>query len=104
MKFSELIKESFFDKNEIKTIGDVFRHKSSYKDKVAWAVNQIMMDTEGISEKSFKLLDELKINIENVFDKNRTEIESLIKDCQEKDYRVEYTAEKVYYDFFKKSE
>ena len=102
-RFSDLLKESFFDKKVVNNIADIFKDTSTYKGKVAFAVEDILMNEKGISEKSFSQLAQLKISIEETFEENKVLIEPLVEKCLSKGYRVDYTAEILYHDFFRKN-
>lgn len=69
----------------------------SYKDRVSSDLKRVIMDIRGISEKSFSLLDELDIEIDDFCTED---IENIINDFEIKKYRSKFCAEFLYNKFF----
>jgi len=87
-KFDDFLNEAFGSK------------ETSYGIKVKRCLHDIISNVKGISEKSFKQVDELKKRIDDAFTYN-PEIDETIRRYEQKKSRVEYCAEHVYDWFIK---
>lgn len=77
--------ETFFGRFPLKKYGD------QIIDHLVW----IMMEEEGVSEKSFSLIDEIKEKAKNLV-LNNEEFIDIIKNCNESNNRIELCAELIY--------
>lgn len=94
MKHIQNINERYKDATEYKTNSFGFKYGvRNYVDDVFDHLEDIICQVNGISEKSFKQLDDTKKYIEGVFDNNQ---EILLDINNMKDKRHQYTAEFIY--------
>lgn len=96
----KLIRENIenFIKDSEHPLFDIFNQKHTYGDKVKDSLVNIIMNEEGISEKSFGLVDEA-INKAKFLIKSE-EIQNLIKESEVDDKRAEYCAESIFYEHY----
>lgn len=100
-KFNEYsLNESFRDDMEDMSLSDMMKHKSSYKDSVASNLTTIITNERGISEKSFKLYDDVIDEVEKFYESNKEELDELLDLFEVNDWRQSYCAEKIYADYF----
>lgn len=95
------INESFRDVKKGMTLVELINHKSSYSDRVANCLIDIITRTRGISEKSFSRYDEVIKEVETFYEKNQPELSELINRFETNDWRPEYCAEEIYANYFK---
>lgn len=76
-------------------IFDMFKEKI-YKEKVLDNIIYISQEEKGISEKSFKLLDELIEKVKIVFN-DIENIDEIVNDFEMNECRVKFAAEFIYY-------
>ena len=74
-----------------------------YKTLVKDYFTDILMRENGISEKNFTGVDEMINKTRQFFNVNKKALDDLIKDAEENKERVEYLAEKIYNEFYKKN-
>jgi len=74
-----------------------------YKKKVKYRILSIISDEKHVSEKAFKMVDELQKRIDTAFDMN-PEIEETIKRYKERKCRVNFCAEHIYEWFIKNTD
>lgn len=98
MKHLEYINE-WYKEPEIKNIDDIFKQTKTYVDDVFDHVLNIICDVNGISEKTFKKLDDTKEYLEKFFDNNP---EILLDIDKMNDKRYQYTGEFIYDKYFNK--
>jgi hypothetical protein len=84
--------ESFRDKFE--SLSDAMNTKRSYKDAVASYLSSIMMETRGISEKSFSKVDEVLEEVENLY--NEDAVKAKVKEFESKGLRPQFCAETIF--------
>ena len=94
------LNESFRDNMKDKSLEYMMNHKSSYKDGVACSLIEIITTERDISEKSFKLYDDVMKEVENFYESNQDKLKDFINDCEVNNYRKQYCAEKLYIDYF----
>jgi hypothetical protein len=102
-KFNEFhsINESFRDDKKGMSLDDMMNHESSYKDRVACCLTDILTNERGISEKAFSAYDEVMKEVETFYESNKEELDDLLNLFETNDWRKEYCAEKIYADYFK---
>jgi len=61
----------------------------------------IIMQEKGISEKNFKGMDIIKVEIEEVFAQTPAVIIAIVKDGEEEGKRVDHMAEEIYHKYFR---
>jgi RNase adaptor protein for sRNA GlmZ degradation len=99
MKHLETIYERYKEPKEHKTNSFGFKYGvRNYVDDVFDHLMNIICEVNGISEKSFKQLDETKAYLEKFFDNNQ---EILLDIDKMNDKRYQFTAEYIYDNFFK---
>ncbi len=94
--------KSFFDMKKFKSMDDVFNHEPSFKGKVANSVMNICMQERGISEKNFKGMDILKIEIEEVYSQVPAVMIAIVTAGEEEGKRVDNVAEEIYHKYYRK--
>lgn len=85
-----------------KTIfGKEVSHEEALQKRIRSLVIHIIMEERGISEKSFRKIDEVIKEVDDIFNKNM----NLYDDAQqyyESGKRLQWLAEQIYYEYFKK--
>jgi hypothetical protein len=100
-KFNEYTtNESFRDNLKDMPLEDMMNHKSSYKDKVASSLIDIITNERGISEKSFSEYDNVIAEVDNFYNTNKEELDDLLETFEINEYRNQYCAEKIYSEYF----
>lgn len=74
-----------------------------YKTLVKDYFTDILMRENGISEKNFTGVDEMINKTRQFFNVNKDVLNDLMKDAEENNQRVEYIAEKIYNEYYKKN-
>lgn len=98
MKHLESINERYKEPKEYKTNSFGFKYGvKNYVDDVFDHLMNIICEINGISEKSFKQLDDTKAYLEKFFDNNQ---EILLDIDEMNDKRYQYTAEFLYDKYF----
>lgn len=85
---------------EIIKENNIFNMEYTYKKRVKSALLDIIMDVEGISEKSFKQVDDKIQYIKDIFVSNK-QIENIINECESQNKRYKYCAEFIYENIIK---
>ena len=78
-----------------------YKSKNIYKNDVLDHVFDIVCQVSNISEKDYNRLDKLKQEYTKIVDDNLSSISKCISMCESDDKRYQYTAEKIFHDFFK---
>lgn len=73
----------------------LFKEKT-YKEKVCDSIVNIAQQEKGISEKSFKLLDELIANVKTIYN-DIENIDDILTEFETNECRVDFAAEFIYY-------
>lgn len=94
------LNESFRDNKSGMALPEMMNHKSSYHDRVANHIIDIITNERGISEKSFRQYDEVIDEVENFYNNNKKELDDVISIFINNNWRVNFCAEKIYADFF----
>lgn len=76
-------------------------HEQALQKRIRDYVHHIIMDERQISEKSFKQLDEIFKEVKDVFDNNEFLYKSAYN-YYNKSKRLQWLAEEIYDDYFKK--
>ena len=81
-------------------ISDIFNYNPTYLDKVISHITEIIRETNKISEKDFKRYDDIIKSTKLSINSNQ-DITDMISEHEILKYRYQYSAEKIYYKFFK---
>lgn len=84
-----------FDNFISESLSSIFNKEYTYKDKVASSLVNILMDVNGISEKSFSQVDNLIANVKDVLSNNQKAIEIILA-YESDDKRPDFCAEMIY--------
>jgi hypothetical protein len=90
------INEGFKDDKSGFSLEQLMDHTNSYKNNVRNDLHHIVCNTKGISEKSFTQLDELSNKLESFYENNKKDLDSIINEFNDNDYRSTFCAETIY--------
>lgn len=99
-----VLKEYFNNGPEMEGWGGLKFRSRTYKDEVMCELLNIMMEKHQISEKSFSLIDEAAICLQEWVDENTAVFDPLVKEFEENADRISLCAETCYSKFFKQSD